>query len=132
MVGWFAFLVWRVIRARKSGFSGVPVRGLRNGTRASACACRVCGGRFCGAVWCGQDMGAVCGVAFWRLVWCDGCMERVTPADVFMASLDEEIEAMIEKEEVPGLPGVTKKDLEEIRAGLERLEGRGQYVASPR
>lgn len=73
----------------------------------------------------------MCGVAFWRLVWCDGCMERVTPADVFMASLDEEIEAMIENEAVPGLPGVTKKDLEEIRAGLERLEGRGQYVASP-
>ena len=58
-------------------------------------------------------------------------MERVPTADVFMASLDEEIEAMIEKEEVPGLPGVTEKELDEVRAGLVRWMERGKDFASP-
>lgn len=73
----------------------------------------------------------MCGVAFCRLVWYDGCMERVPPADVFMASLNEEIEAMIEKEEVPGLPGVTEKELDEVRAGLVRWMERGKDFACP-
>lgn len=81
---------------------------------------------------CGLDMGAVCGVAFCRLVWYDGVMEWDAPESDLLTALDEQLKELLAADEVQGLPGVTQNDLEEIRAGLERLEGRGQYVASPR
>lgn len=128
MVGWFAFscvashsraLGW-LFWCAGAGFAERYARG----------RVRVCGGRFCGAVWCGQDMGAVCGVAFWRLVWCDGCMQRCIPVDVLDA-LNDSLEAMVDSVEVPGLPGVTEKELDEVRAGLVRWMERGKDFACP-
>ena len=57
-------------------------------------------------------------------------MQRCTPADV-MDALKDSLEAMADSVDVPGLPGVTEKELDEVRAGLVRWMERGKDFACP-
>lgn len=48
-----------------------------------------------------------------------------------MDALKDSLEAMADSVDVPGLPGVTEKELDEVRAGLVRWMERGKDFACP-